>query len=271
MPVKYLKSSVLVEIKMAVRVGTTTAITNLSGGAPSTLDGVALAVGDRVLVNNQADAKQNGIYQVTVLGTGANGTWVRASDFNENADIKAGALVVVTEGTTQADTVWELSTNDPIVLGTSNINFALVGGSSAITGSGTAPYLCYFSAGNIISSTSHAQHGVNDIIFNDGIAIRRVETGADYSVLPQDCYVGGTNRLVPIAFTMPPLSSVQNGHLFVLADQSGQSPGLPIIPTAQVGENFIYNGFSTPTLVTFLPGQTYIVQKQPTGFFVLSD
>lgn len=259
MPVKYLKSAVLVEIKMAVRAVSSTSIANFSGGTPSTVDGVALAVGDRILVKDQADAKQNGIYQVTVVGTGANGTWIRASDFDENADIKAGALVVVTEGTAQADTVWELSTNDPIVLGTSNINFVLVGGTGTLTGAGTTPFMAYFSTATQISSTSLAQVGTNDIIFNGGVALKTSVKAADYNVAANDTYIGGGLRLVPITFTLPAVATVQDGHVFVFKDESEQSPGLPVIAATQMGE---FIDTVTTSVSTVVAGESFSIIKR---------
>lgn len=123
------------DAKESVRLATTT---NLSGitynatggtstrgqitGAPNTLDGVSLAAGNRILVKNQTTGTgaANGIYVVSTLGTGANGVWDRATDFDADAEVTAGAYVWVTEGSTQADSGWVLTTNDPIVVGGSS-------------------------------------------------------------------------------------------------------------------------------------------------------
>jgi hypothetical protein len=85
--------------------------------APNTLDGTALAAGNRILLKNQTTAAQNGIWVVTTLGSGANGVWDRATDFDQDAEVTAGAFVWVTEGTANADTGWVLTTNDPITIG----------------------------------------------------------------------------------------------------------------------------------------------------------
>jgi hypothetical protein len=74
------------DYKNSCRVATTENIT-LSGGAPATVDSVNLQVGDRVLVTGQTTANQNGIYVVSTLGSGSNGTWSRAIDAAENADV----------------------------------------------------------------------------------------------------------------------------------------------------------------------------------------
>lgn len=112
------------DYKQAVRVITRSNVT-LAGGAPSQVDGINLAQNDRVLVTGQSTASQNGIYVVTVLGTGSNGTWTRAIDSNQTGEIQAGMIVMVTEGNTYDDTQWKLITDDPIVVGTTALTFEL--------------------------------------------------------------------------------------------------------------------------------------------------
>ena len=111
-----------IDYKQAVRVVTTTNIT-LAGGAPSSVDGVALSVNSRILVNGQTNPTQNGLYLVQTVGAGSNGTWVRTTDTDTTGEMQAGMVVTVTEGNTYRDTLWTLTTNDPIVLGSSNITF----------------------------------------------------------------------------------------------------------------------------------------------------
>lgn len=85
----------------AVRVATTVAGGNvdLSTAGLATIDGVALALGDRVLVKNQTNAAQNGIYLV------GNPAWSRAPDADTAAELD-GEAVFVREGTVHADSAW---------------------------------------------------------------------------------------------------------------------------------------------------------------------
>lgn len=85
--------------------------------APNTLDGVTLAANDRILLKNQTTGAQNGIYVVSTVGTGSNGVWDRATDFDTDAEVTAGAFTFVEEGTANADSGWVLTTNNPIVIG----------------------------------------------------------------------------------------------------------------------------------------------------------
>lgn len=125
---KVTAASTGLEVKESVRVGTTattgtyTAAAGTSGRgqitqSPSTIDGITLLLGDRVLVKNHTNAAANGIYTVTVVGTGANGTWDRAVDFDQDAEVNANAFVFIEDGSSLGDTAWVLSTNNPIIIG----------------------------------------------------------------------------------------------------------------------------------------------------------
>ena len=112
-----------IDYKQAVRVITLSNI-NLSGGAPTVVDGVTLVLSNRILVAGQNTTSQNGIYYVSTLGTGANGTWSRTIDADATGEIAAGMIVMVTEGTSYKDSQWVLTANNPIVVGTTELTFA---------------------------------------------------------------------------------------------------------------------------------------------------
>ena len=88
----------------------------LSGGA--TVDGLAVADGDRVLVVGQTNPADNGIYVVSTTGA-----WTRAADASSPLAVKAGQLVPVSEGSTWADSVWQLSADGAIVIGTTPLTY----------------------------------------------------------------------------------------------------------------------------------------------------
>lgn len=120
--------------KAPVKVATTANIANLAGGAPNTVDTVTLVNGDRVLVKDQTTASANGIYTVTTAGTGANGTWTRAADFDVSADAVPGSVVSVEQGTANGDKLFMLATNGPITLGTTALTFSPYGTSTGEVG-----------------------------------------------------------------------------------------------------------------------------------------
>lgn len=117
--------------KNPCRVATTANIT-LNG--LQTVDGVALAQDDRVLVIAQTDGKENGIYVAD------SGDWTRARDFDGAGDIAEGTRVAVNDGGTYAGTTLKLDTEVP-VLGTSSLSFSVVGASG---GGGTLPTISPF-------------------------------------------------------------------------------------------------------------------------------
>jgi hypothetical protein len=92
------------------------------------IDGVTLVAGDRLVVKNQADGKQNGIY--VVVTAGALGTIERASDHDTDTLVNAGNAIFLEEGT-QADTGWVISTDDPITLNTTAITWTQFSGTGA--------------------------------------------------------------------------------------------------------------------------------------------
>ncbi|MGH6814129.1 MAG: hypothetical protein ACREC6_00330, partial [Hyphomicrobiaceae bacterium] len=113
--------------KAPCRAATTANIT-LSG--LQTVDGVVLAAADRVLVKNQTDATQNGIYLA------ATGTWTRAKDFDGTGDVVKGTRVYVHSGSVGVGE-YIVTAADPIVIGTGSITVTVQSG----TAPADAPYL----------------------------------------------------------------------------------------------------------------------------------
>lgn len=117
--------------KPAVRAATTangTLATAYANG--STIDGVTLATGDRILLKNQTSGAENGIYTVN-----ASGAPTRAVDADGTGEITPNTTVYVSEGTVNADTAWTVTNNGTITIGTTALTFAQVGGGTAYTAS----------------------------------------------------------------------------------------------------------------------------------------
>lgn len=143
-----------IDYKQSVRIVTVSNIT-LSAGAPSQVDGVTLSLNDRVLVTGQSTGSQNGLYYVTTVGSGSNGTWARTSDGNETGEIEAGMIVMVTAGTIYADTQWKLTTDDPIVIGTTALTFVQNYSANSIS-AGTSNVVVNSNANVTVSSAGTA-------------------------------------------------------------------------------------------------------------------
>ena len=116
-----------VAYKGSCLVASFTAIT-LSG--LQTIDGEALAAGDRVLVAGQADQTINGIYLAST------GVWARAADFSRNDDVVEGTTFRVNRGAYAGRYV--LTTEGQIDFGTSALTFAAETTSASDASIGTA-------------------------------------------------------------------------------------------------------------------------------------
>jgi hypothetical protein len=102
---------------------------NITLSGEQTVDGIALVDGDRVLIKDQTDGTENGIYNVST------GAWSRAPDFDGVIDVQEGTIVPVSRGTVGADTEYRISNTGTITIGTTSITFEARGSSdsSAVT------------------------------------------------------------------------------------------------------------------------------------------
>lgn len=106
-------------------------LTGNANGALAAQDGVTLTAGQRLLVKDQASPAQNGVYVVTVVGTGSVPfILTRATDFDTSAEIIDGATFFVGQGTTLANSSWALTVNGAVTVGTTGLVFAQTGGVS---------------------------------------------------------------------------------------------------------------------------------------------
>ena len=121
------------DIKDSVHVASTAnvALTAGSSGleAGDAIDGVTLVAGDRVLLKNQTDASENGIYVAVASG----GTPARSTDANASAEVTSGMFVWVEEGTANGDQGYVLTTNNVITLNTTDLTFTQFSGAGQIT------------------------------------------------------------------------------------------------------------------------------------------
>lgn len=102
----------------------TVATSDISLSGLQTISGVTVEENDRVLVKGQSDASENGIYDVST------GTWTRAVDFDGELDAVFGTRVLVaSSGSSGIE--YELTTDDPIVIGETDLSFSLRYGANA--------------------------------------------------------------------------------------------------------------------------------------------
>lgn len=118
------------DVKESVRVASVANI-NLSNPGTATFDGVNLVSGDRILVKDQStgNEKFNGIY----IFNGSSSAMTRAEDFDDSAEVTAGAFTFVEEGSVNSDSGFVLSTNGAITIDTTALAFTQFSGAGAVT------------------------------------------------------------------------------------------------------------------------------------------
>jgi hypothetical protein len=181
-------------------------LTRNTSGTTGTIDGITVGLGDRILVKNQASQIQNGVYQVTVLGTGST-AFVLTRTTDSDATIEFDPQIVIASRGTQAGLRFAQTTADPNI-GVSNIVYTSVG-SSFVTQSATGTQ----TSGNIPFWTNVARDlskGSNTQLFWDNVN-KRLGVGigsptaslhvkgnntssSNYGLIVQNS--GGTNTLV---------------------------------------------------------------------------
>ena len=95
-----------VKVKTPVQLASDSNISDLATGAPANVDGEGVQLNDRILVTGQTDTTENGIYVVDTVGSGSDGQWSRATDFDgtPSSEVTLGATVFVNSGTSYANT-----------------------------------------------------------------------------------------------------------------------------------------------------------------------
>lgn len=153
-------------MKVPVALATTAAIT-LSG--EQTIDGVAAVTGDRVLVKDQADQTENGIYVVDT------GDWNRAADCDGPYDLVQGSVVYVNAGSTNSG-FWYCTSANPVDIESDNITWARASSVLATVSTFWQTVLGLTSA-----STSRAAAALDaSQLISSMTAVTSVDLGADY-------------------------------------------------------------------------------------------
>ena len=199
------------DIKQSVRVATTTDIT-LSG--TQTIDGVSVIATNRVLVKDQTDPVENGIYVVSA------GAWSRSTDADDASDVSSGMFTFVREGTTFADVGFVLVTDDPITPGITALTFTQFSG---------VPVGEVNTASNIVSDSS-TQIGLVKAKSGTDLPFKVLREGANISLTTD-------NENATIAVTGAELTANKNA-----ASGYAGLDGSSRIAKAQTPSDTVYTG-----------------------------
>ena len=142
------------------------ATSSLTLSGLQTVDGVSLLAGDRVLASN--NGINSGIYVVNA------GPWTRALDADISSEFKPGKQVFVNEGTSFSDTVWSITNDGAITLGTTIVTFTQASGlGQVVAGPGLSK------SGNTISAvagTGITLAGNNIALTGQALALHNLAT-----------------------------------------------------------------------------------------------
>lgn len=255
----YVDAKVLEELykldsKQSVRVATTA---NIALAGLQTIDAIALAAGDRVLVKNQTVAKDNGVY---IAG---GGVWVRAADADIDAEVTSAMVVSVEQGATLADSRWQLVTDGVIVLGATGLTFQDVTqgyapiDSPAFVGTPTAVTRPQFDRTTKLATTEFVQRALGNY---SGAYV--INTAANLTA----SHFGNMvilNSATAFTIKLPAATAGVNGSAITF-----RNVGSAVVTIVPAGADTIGTIATTPAgSIAILPGSSLDVVLQGTAYF----
>lgn len=248
-------------------------LTNAGTQVAFTPDGVVASVNDRVLVYNQTNAFENGVYTVTTVGNGST-NWVltRATDadsygLKDPDALGNGDAFFVTSGNTGAGETYVCNTVGVITFGTTAISFEQIS-SSQVYNAGTGLTLSpattfnianttvtaasYGAASKTLTATVNAQGQLTALADTDiAIAMSQVTSGtlaATQGGTGQSSYAIGDILYADTTTSLAKLADVATGNVLISGGISAApSWGKVALASAVSGTLGLANGGTSAT------------------------
>jgi hypothetical protein len=209
-------------------------LTANANGALS-IDGVSSGLANaRVLIKDQADASQNGVYTVTNAGAGgAAFVLTRATDADTGAELTGGTFVFAEEGTANADNGFVFTHNGTPTMGTTDLTVSQFSGAGQIT------------AGSALTKTGNTLNvGVDDSSIEvNSDALRVKASGITNTML------AGSIDLTAKVTGILPVANGGTGASSLTANRMLMSNGtgaITVLAAGTAGQVMTSNGGSAP-------------------------
>jgi hypothetical protein len=224
---------------------------NITLSGAQTIDGVAVVAGDRVLVRSQSTPSQNGIYVASASA------WARSEDMNADSEIRAGVAVMVTAGTTYADTLWRLTTDGAISIGSTALTFTCLTENTALLGNPTAPTAAQFDADTSLATTEFVQRALGN---SRGFVGLTANTTLSAAHAGMDIYASTTGAAITL--TLPAANALPAGARFNIINT-----GVNDVIVQRAGSDTIVlnNTTNAVTSVTLRAGDSIVLNSLGTG------
>ena len=252
-------------------------LTNAGTQAAIVIDGITLSVNDRVLIYEQTDQTQNGVYTVTDVGS-VSTNWVltRATDadtyvFDSPDGLSEGSTFFVQEGDTGAGETYTCNTSGTITFGTTNITFVqissaqiysagagldLTGTQFSVETNGITNAMLRQSSGlSVVGRSANSTGDVADITAaSDGEVLRRSGTSIGFGAISLTSANSVTGTL-PVTSGGTGITSFGTGVATALGQNVTGSGGIALATSPTL---------TTPVLGTPTSGELYGRRDKPT-------
>jgi hypothetical protein len=219
-----LKTRIITRVATIANINLSNALEN-----GDTLDGITLATGNKILVKDQTDATENGIYDVVASGAAS-----RNTEFNTVAEL-AGQMVIVQEGSTNADKFFLCTTDNSGSIGSVNITFTVVVPSNVgdVTLNGVQTLTNKTLTSPVISEVVSVSNGNISVLPNGSGKVLLDGNGSSGGISVSDGLIDirtGTGNVSKVKFYCE--SSNAHAQTLQAAPHSAGSSAVVVLPTA---------------------------------------